>query len=118
MPPALVRLTAEGDVHEWPPFRPARLANEVHARLVGKAVALARIARDAGADHVFPGRQAALIAREDVIEVELVSLERFPAILAGVRVALEDIVPGKFHFLLRQAVEKEKHDDARHPDFP
>src|SRR5438067_370526 len=53
-----------------------------------------------------------------MIEVELLALENLAAILAGIVVALEDIVAGKLHFLLRQPIEKQKYDDARHPDLP
>jgi hypothetical protein len=69
-------------------------------RLVREAVALTRVARDAGADHVFPGRQATFVARQDVIEIQLLALESFSAVLAGIVVAFKDVVPGEFHFLL------------------
>lgn len=83
-----------------------------------EAISLPRVTSNAGTDHVLPGRQSALIAWQDVIEVQFRSLEYAAAILAGVFVALENVVPGELHFLLRQAVEKQKHDDARHPDLP
>ena len=89
-----------------------------HVRLVREPIAFARIARDAGANDVFPRREAAFVARQDVIEIQLLALEHFSAVLTGVVVALEDVVPGKLHFLLRQPIEKEKHDDAWHPDLP
>ncbi len=53
-----------------------------------------------------------------MIEIQLVALEKFPAVLAGVVVALEDVVPGEFHFLFRQSIEEQQHDHARDTDLP
>lgn len=104
----------EADVHEGPPFRPLRLAYELNSCLVRKAVALPCIARYARADDVFPSRLAATISRKDMIKVQFAALKNLPAILTRVPVALEDVVPCKFHFLLRQSLEKQKHDDPWH----
>jgi len=118
MAPAFVLLTIESDVHKWPPLRPFRLPDQGHMGLVWESVPLACVTGDTGANNVFPGRQAAFVARQDVIEVQLLAFENLPAILAGVVVALEDVVPGKLHFFLRQPIEEQKHDHARHPNFP
>jgi hypothetical protein len=48
-----------------------------------------------------------------VIEIELAAVESLAAILAGVLVALEHVVPGKFHFLLWKPIENEKHNHPR-----
>ncbi len=40
------------------------------------------------------------------------------AILAGVFVALENVVPGKLHFLFREPIEKEQHNHPRHANPP
>src|SRR5438270_1783560 len=111
-------LRAERHVHERPPLRTLRPAGQSHVRLVRQAISLPGIACDAGADHVFPRRQAATIAWQDVIEVQVRSLEKIAAILAGVLVALEHIVPGEFYFLLRQPIEEQEHDDARDANLP
>ena len=57
--------------------------------LVGAVFALFAIARDAGADQVFPGAFAALDTRYDVVDRQLAALAS--AILALVVVPLEDI---------------------------
>jgi len=59
---------------------------------------------------------AAAVARDDVVEVQVLPVERLAAVLAGVFVALEDVVPGELHFLARQTVEHSEHDDARHAE--
>lgn len=118
MAPALVLLTTKSDMQKRPPLRPARFADELHLRLVREAVAFARVTGNAGADDIFPCREAAFIARKDVVEIQFAALKNLTAILTGVVIALEDIVPGELYFLLRQPVEQEEHDHARHPDFP
>src|SRR5258705_1700 len=60
-------------------------------RKVGK-YALAQTARRAGRDHVFPGGLAALAARDDVIEGEVIMRV---AVLADEAVAQEDVEPGE-----------------------
>ena len=54
--------------------------------------------------------------RSPVVEIEVAAVEMFSAILAGVAVALEDVVAGEFHLLARHPVEKHEHDDARHAE--
>ena len=118
MPPALMLLAAERNVDKRSPFRTLRFANERHMRLVRKPITFARITRDARTNDVLPRREATLIPWQNVIEIQLLALEHFSAVLTGVVVAFKDIVPGKLHFLLRQPIKKEKYDDARYPDFP
>ena len=52
-----------------------------------------------------------------MIEIQIAPFENIAAILAGVLVALEHIVPGKLHFLLRQPIEQQQHDHARDADL-
>ena len=52
----------------------------------------------------------AAVAGDDVVEIEFPAVEVLGAILAGVLVALENVVPGELHFLVRQPVEKQEHD--------
>ncbi len=108
----------ESDVQEWPPFRSLRPADQSHLRFLRKPVALARVTRDARANDVLPCGRAAAIARHDVIEVQLNAIENIAAILAGVLVALENVVPGELHFLLRQPIEEQKNDHARDANLP
>ena len=51
-----------------------------------------------------------------MVEVEVLAVELMPAILAGVVVALEDVMARELHFLLRHPVEKEQQDDLGHAD--
>src|SRR5690606_13773985 len=70
--------------------RRVRLAPEVHARLLGRAVALARVARLAAGHDVLPRGGPAAAARHDVVEGQVV---RVPAaVLADVVVAPEDVL--------------------------
>ena len=116
MLPTLVPVQREIDLHERPPFGALRFADEVQAGLERRVVGLARVAGDARADDVFPRRWAAAVARDDVVEVQILSLENLAAILAGVLVALENVVPRELHFLLRHPVIHEEQNDLRHAD--
>ena len=111
--PTVVRYHAERDIHKWPPLRPLRFSNQMHARLNRCAVGLARVAPDAGADNVFPGRGAAVVAWDDVVEIEIAAVEVLAAILAGVAVALEDVMPGEFDFLVREPIEEQQQNHPR-----
>jgi len=98
--PAIVRDGIEGDIHERPPLRSLWFADEMHSSLYRRAVRFASVARNTGADDVFPIRQAAVIARNDVVEIQLAPVKTLRAILASVPVALEDVVPGELYFLV------------------
>lgn len=111
MLPAFVMPMRKADVDEGPPLRTLGLANELHAGLVRQAVALAGVAGDARAHDVFPSRLPAPVARQDMVEVEIAAVEDPVAILAGVRIAFEDVVAREFDLLLGEALEKEKNDD-------
>jgi len=108
---------AEGQMHERPPSRTIRLADQVHAGLMRELVALARITRDTRADDVFPSRHAATLTGDDVIEIQIVAVKNFAAVLAGIFVTLENIVPREFDLFLRQAIKQEQHNHARNADF-
>jgi hypothetical protein len=116
--PALVLLRGKRHVNKRPPLRPFWFANERHMRFVRQPISLARITRDAGADDVFPNGRSAAIARQNVIEIQFTAIENLAAILARIFVALENIVSRELHFLLRQTIEEQKHDHARHANLP
>src|SRR5437899_8460049 len=105
-------------MHERPPLRSLRLADETHVRFLGEPVAFAGITRDAGANHIFPRRHSAAVPRHDMIEIQVTSLKNLAAILTDIFVALENIVTGKLHFLFRETIEKEQHDHARDANLP
>ncbi|MDB6016362.1 MAG: hypothetical protein JWR19_851 [Pedosphaera sp.] len=69
MLPAFVMVEAQVDLHERPPFGSFGLADKVYARFVGSVIGLAGIARDAGADNVFPGGRAAAVAGYNVVQI-------------------------------------------------
>jgi len=87
-------------------------------RFLRKTVAFAGITGNAGANHIFPRRHSAAVPRYDMIEIQVTALENLAAILAGIFVALENVVTRKLHFLFRKAIEKEQHDHARDANLP
>jgi len=116
MLPAVVVLEPEVDLDEGTPLGPLRLADEMHPRFVRRPVGFARITRDAGADNIFPRRRATPIARNDVVEIQIFAIKLAAAELAGVLVALENVVPGELHFLLWQAIEQHQQDHSWNAD--
>jgi len=106
------------DMHERAPLRSLRLANQTHVRFLRQPVAFAGVTLNARANHIFPCRGSTSIARHDMIEIQLISLENPAAILAGVFVPLENVVTRKLHFLLREAIKKEQHNHPRDSDLP
>lgn len=111
--PEIMLWSGKSDVDERPPFWPFRFANQAHVRFSREPVAFARIASNARANHVFPRSCPSAIARHDVIEIELASIEKFAAILTGVLVALENIVASEFYFLLWKPIENQKYNHPR-----
>jgi len=115
--PEIVLGRSKGNLDKRPPFRPLRFANQTHVRFTRKPIPFPRIARDAGANHIFPSRRPAPVARHNVIQVKLTAIEQFTAVLAGVLVTFEYVMPGEFHFLLRKPIEHKQHDHARDADL-
>ena len=114
--PRVVTRLAELEMEHGAPLGPLRLVEEFHAGFGGGPVALAAVARHAGADDVFPRGFAAPVARDDMVEIEVLAVEFVAAILAGVVVALEDVVAREFHFLLRHPVEEEEQNHLGNAD--
>src|SRR5436190_295967 len=98
------------------PARAAHGPQELHPRLLGRAVALAAIARHAGAHDVLPGRRPAERHGRDVIEVELPNRLAEAAVLAAEAVALEHVATREAHLVAWKAGERAEHDDARHSE--
>ena len=73
--PEIVLRRGKRNLNKWPPLGSFRLADQTHVRFARKAVALARIAGDALANHVLPRRGPAAIARYDVIEIQLAPIK-------------------------------------------
>ena len=70
-------------------------------------VALARVAGDARAHHVFPCGCPATVTRHDVIKIKIAPVENLTAVLAGVLVALKHVVAREFYLLFREPIEHE-----------
>ena len=51
-----------------------------------------------------------------MVQIQFFAFENLPAVLSGILVAFEDIMPSEFHFLLRHPIEQHQHNHARHPD--
>lgn len=71
-----------------------RFALEMHLRLDRVASAFAAVAGRAGGNQIVPFVPAAFVARDDVINGEVLSLS--PAVLAGVIIAPKNFALGKF----------------------
>jgi hypothetical protein len=111
--PAFVVVHPEIDLNKRTPFGALGFADEMHPGFLRSVVGLAGVAGDAGANDVFPSRGTAAIARDDVVQIQVFAIQGLAAILAHVIVPFENVVPGEFDFLLRQAVEHDKQDDTR-----
>jgi len=115
--PAIMNSTCEGDVHKGSPFRPLRLLKQLHPGLVRKAISLPRVARDAGADNIFPCGLSPAVTWQDVVNVEIRPVEVMSTILAGVFVPLKDVVASELDLLFGKSVKEAEHDDSRDPDL-
>ena len=116
MLPTVMPVQAEIDLHKRTPFRALGLADEVHAGFLRLAVGFLRVAFDAGTNNVLPGRRPAAVPRDHVVQVQILPVKHPPAILAGVLVALKNVVARELHFLLGQPVIDEQQNDSRHAD--
>jgi hypothetical protein len=117
MSPAIVMMLGESDIHEWPPLWTLGLADEMHVGLVRQPVALAGIAGDARADDIFPSGLAAAIAGHHVVEIQVAAVEDTIAVLAGICIALEDVMPCELDLFLRETLEKQKDNNARNANL-
>jgi len=108
--PEIVLGRSKGNLDKRPPFRSLRFSDQAHVCFTRKPVPLARIAGNAGANHVFPSRRPAPVARYDVIQIKVTPIEELAAVLAGVLVALKHVVSGEFYFLLWKPIEHKQHD--------
>lgn len=98
--PAVIHAACERNVDEWAPLRPLRFFQELHSRLMRKSVSLTGIAGNAGANDILPCCLSSAVAGQHVIDVQIVPFEQFPAVLAGVLIALKDVEAREFHLFL------------------
>ena len=115
--PEIVLGRSKCNLDKGPPLRSLRFADQGHVRFTRKPVALARIAGNAGANHVLPSRRPATVARHDMVQIKLAAIEELAAVLAGVLVSLKYVVARKFYFLLRKPIEHKQHDYSRDADL-
>jgi len=118
VPPAFMLWSRKRDLHKRTPLWPFRPSNQAHVRFLRKPISFTCVTCDARANHIFPCGRPSPVTRHHMIEIELVTLKNLTAILAGVFVALKNVVPRKLHFLFRETIEKEQYDHARHANFP
>ena len=110
--PAFVMGETEVDLHKGAPLRAFRLTNQVHGRFDRRFIGLAGVTGNTGADDVLPVGGTTTITGNDVIEIQVLALKNLAAVLAGVPVPLENIVPREFDFLLGESI---KDDEQDHP---
>lgn len=113
MLPDLVRNSIEIEVQVWTPHGLFRFSDEGHPRLLGRAVGFSGVALLAATDDILPGGLSAEMARDDMVEVELPSINGFPTILAGVLVSLVDVLAGELDVFVRRLVVEYQKDDGR-----
>ena len=114
--PAVVVRHSKINLDERTPLGTFGLSNQMHAGFARGAVRFFGVTRDAGANDILPGSRASAIAGNDMVQVQILALEDLSAILAGIMIALEDVVARKLHFLFRHAVKQHQNDDAWDPD--
>lgn len=113
MLPAFVMRQTEIDLHEGSPFRSFGFAHQMETGFLGRAIGFARVTRNAGADNILPRCGAPSVPRRHVVEVQIFALENFPAILTGISIALENIMPREFDLFFGQAIKHDEQDHAR-----
>lgn len=97
--------------HQRRPTRSARSATQFYPGLLGGAATLASVAGDAAANDVLPGRLSALGSRDDVVEIELGARRHAVTILAGIRIAGENVRAAEANVFARNPVVVAQHDD-------
>lgn len=115
--PTVVLVQAEINLNERTPFWPFRFADQVQPSLQRCAITLAGITFDAGTDDVFPSGGPAAITGNDVIQIQIFAIKNAPAILAGVFVALKNVVPRELDFLFGQPIKCEQQNHLGNSDF-
>lgn len=116
MTPAVIDTSCEGDVHKGAPLRSLRLLKKLHPCLVREAIPLAGIARDAGADDIFPSGLSSSVAGQHMVDIEMTAVKMLAAVLAGVFIPLKDIESCELDLLLGKAVKEAQDNDPGDTD--
>lgn len=117
VPPTILHPLIDRHLKQRLPLRTTRFSDKLHAGLLGRPVALVRVALDAAANNVLPDRRAALVARDDVIKIQLRAIANAAAILAGVMIALENVVSGELHLFFGRPTVNEQQNHLWNADF-
>jgi hypothetical protein len=88
----------------------------MHAGFVGGPVGFVCVAAYAGADDVFPSGRSAPVTRNNVVEIQIFPVEHVTAVLTGVLIAFEDVMPGEFNLFFRHPVIHEEQNNPRDAD--
>ena len=78
VPPGIMNLCTERDLHERTPLRTLRLTDQAHSSFQRRPVGLPRVTRNAGTHDVFPGGPDRPIPRDHVVEVQVLALKHRP----------------------------------------
>src|SRR6516225_4090571 len=113
--PTIVLVQAEIDLNEWPPLRTLGFANKVQPGLLRRAVGFESITFDAGADDILPTRRSPTVTRNYMVEVQVFAVACFAAVLAGILIALENVVSREFDLFLREMIIDQQQDDPWQP---
>ncbi len=116
MLPTVVPVQRKGDLRERTPLRTLRFLHQMHSGLLWRPVCFLGIALDTGADDVLPGRRATPVPGNHVVEVQVFSVERPPAVLARILVTLKNVVTRELHFLFREMIVNQQEDYPGQPD--
>ena len=117
MLPRVVLAAIEFELEERTPLGPLRLLDQPHPCLLRQAVCFAAIAGNARTNDILPGCLAPTVARQHVVEIEFLAIQNLGAVLAGVLVALKEVVAGELDLLFEHPVKEKENDHARHADF-
>src|SRR6266568_6777079 len=113
MLPTVVVVKAQVDLDKRTPLGPFGFADQPHGRFLRRAVGLLRVTPNARTHDILPSGRTATVTWDDVIQIEIFAIKRPAAVLAGVFVSFEDIVPCEFDLLFRQSIEHHQQYDAR-----
>ncbi len=114
--PAFMGPHPEGHLHKGTPLGAFGCADEVHAALSRSMVALASVAADAAANNVLPVGGAATVLGHYMVQIQFATIKGFPAVLAGILVALVNVVSGELDLLARHTIVDHQQDDTRYSD--
>jgi len=86
------------------------LANQLHVGFLRRTPGLLTVAVGAGTDHIFPGVLPSPVARYHVVEREVPTL--LSAVLAGVLIAVKNLVAGHLALAVRPPDKLGQPDDG------